>query len=134
MNMKVDEDNGKALGIVNGWYQQFWRFSSNWFLKNIDCLVLAPTFGLEVLSLWDKEEEININGKNRKMCSISINVYLYEVYLSYIIYCLMFYFMNIITHLPPPPCQICGITLNRGKNFRKYWPKIFELEEDKAKD
>ena len=27
--------------------------------------------------------------------------------------------------------QICGISHSRGKEFRKYWPQIFDLEEDK---
>ena len=28
--------------------------------------------------------------------------------------------------------QISGISLTRGKEFRKYWPQVFELEENKA--
>ena len=44
--MKVDEDNGKASGMVNGRYQTFRRFSGNEFWKNIGCIVPAPTFGL----------------------------------------------------------------------------------------
>ena len=29
MNMKVDEDNGKAEGMVNGGYRKVRKFSSN---------------------------------------------------------------------------------------------------------
>ena len=32
------------------------------------------------------------------------------------------------------PRHICGISLTRGKEFIKYWPKLFESEEDKATD
>ena len=51
MNMKLDEDNGKAAGMVNGRARTFWRFSSNTFWKNIGCLVSAPTFGIGGLRL-----------------------------------------------------------------------------------
>ena len=44
--MKVDEENGKSEGMVNGRYQNIWRFSSNEFWKIVGCLVLAFTFGL----------------------------------------------------------------------------------------
>ena len=77
MNMKVDEDNGKSLGMVNGRYQKSCRLSSNEFWKNIGCLVSAPNFGLGGSRLWEKEEAIKISGKNRKMHSILINVDLY---------------------------------------------------------
>ena len=43
-----------------------------------------------------KEEEINISGKKRKRRSIQINVDFYEVCLSYIIYCPLFYFITIL--------------------------------------
>ena len=40
-----------------------------------------------------------------------------------------------MTKLTPfPSRQICGISFTWGKEFRKYWPKIFESEEDKATD
>ena len=54
---------------------------------------------------------------------------MYEVCISYIIYCLLFYFKTILT---PFFFQIAGISLTRGKEFRKYWPQGFELEADKA--
>ena len=38
-NMKVDKENGKAAGMVNGRYQKFRWFSSNKFWKNIGCLI-----------------------------------------------------------------------------------------------
>ena len=97
MNHKVYEDNGKALNKVNVRYQKARRFSSNEFWKNIGCLVSTPTFGLRGSRMWDKEEEIKLSGNKRKRFSIRIKVYLYEVYLSYIIYCLLFYFKTILT-------------------------------------
>ena len=103
MNQKVDEDNGKALNKGNVWYQKVHQFSSNEFWKNIGCLVSAPTFGLGGSRLWEKEEDINLSRKNRKRRSIRIKVDFYEVCLSYIIYCLLFYFKTILTPSPPPP-------------------------------
>ena len=44
---------------------------------------------------------MKISVKKRKRCSIRINLDLYEVCLSYIIYCLLFYFMTIITPFSP---------------------------------
>ena len=63
--MKVEEDNVKSLGMVNGQYQKVWRFYSNVFWKNIGFLVSAPTFGLEGSRMWKKGESINISGKKR---------------------------------------------------------------------
>ena len=54
INMKVDEDNGKAIVIGNGRYQKVCRFSSNGFWNNIVCLISAPTFGLGGSSLREK--------------------------------------------------------------------------------
>ena len=31
-------------------------------------------------------------------------------------------------------CQICGISLTRVKKIRKYWPKVFDSEEEKDID
>ena len=74
INLKVDEDNGKAMGIGNGRYQKVRRFSSNKFWKNIGCLVSTPSFGLGGSRLYEKEEEMKISGKKRKMCSIRIRL------------------------------------------------------------
>ena len=52
MNQKMDGDNGKALGIGNGWYQKVRWLSSNEFWKNIGCLLSTPTFGIKGLRLW----------------------------------------------------------------------------------
>ena len=54
--MNVDEDNGKAVGIVNEQYRKVQMFSSNEFWKNIGCLISAPTFGIGGSILWEKEE------------------------------------------------------------------------------
>ena len=53
--MKVDEDNSKAMGVVNGWYLKVWQFSSNEFRKNIGSLFSDPTFGIGGLRLWKKD-------------------------------------------------------------------------------
>ena len=45
-NMKVNEDNGKSMGILHGWFCKVWRFSSNKLGKNIGCLVSDLNFGL----------------------------------------------------------------------------------------
>ena len=97
MNLKVNEDNGKSLGIVNGCHRKIWRFSSNEFWKNIGCLVSDPNFSLGGLRMWEKQEAIDISVNNRKGRSISIKVDLYEVCISYIIYCLLLYFITILT-------------------------------------
>ena len=47
--------------------------------------------------LWEKEEDIKLSGNKRKRHSIRIKVDLYEVCLSEIIYCLLFYFQTILT-------------------------------------
>ena len=46
MNMRVDEDNGKAIGMVRGRIRKAWWFSINEFWENVCCLVLTPTFGI----------------------------------------------------------------------------------------
>ena len=46
--MKVDEENGESVGMVNGWARKVQQFSINEFWKNIGCLILAPNFGLGV--------------------------------------------------------------------------------------
>ena len=123
-NQKLDDDNGKVLGIGNVRYQEVRRISRNEFWKNICCLVSAHIFGLGGSRLWDKEEDIKISGKKRKRRSILIKVDFYEVCLSGIIYCLIFYFMT-IPILFFFSRQICGISLTRGKEFKNYWPKVF---------
>ena len=74
--------------------------------------------------LWKKEEAHEIIRKKRKRRQIRTKVDLYNVCLSYIIYCLIFYIMTILT--PFPSRQICSISHTRGKEFRKYWPQGFE--------
>ena len=46
MNIKVDENNKKDMGMVKGQSQKVQRFSSNTFWNNIDSIISAPTFGL----------------------------------------------------------------------------------------
>ena len=107
MNQKVDEDNGKELGKGNGRYQFFCRFSSNEFWKNIGCLVSAPTFGIGGSMLWEKEEDIKISGKKRKIRSIRIKVDFYEVCISKIIYCILFY--DLVQPNIPPTLSFSGM-------------------------
>ena len=52
MNQKVDEDNGKAMRIGNGWYRKVRRFSRNEVWKNVGCLISSPTFGLGGSRMW----------------------------------------------------------------------------------
>ena len=73
-----------------------------------------------------------ISGKKMKRYSIRTRVDFYEVCLSYIIHCLLFYFITILT--PFFPRQICGISLTKVKEFRKYRPKGFESEKYKDTD
>ena len=113
INRKMDEENGKALNKVNVRYQTFRWFFSNEFWKNIGCLVSVPTFGIGGSRLCEKEEEINISGKKRKRRSIRIKVDFYEFCLSYIIYCLLFYFKTILTAFFF--YHISGISLTKGK-------------------
>ena len=96
MNINVDEYNGKASGLVNVRYQKYQLFSTNEFWNNIGCLVSDPTFILGVTRLWEKEESQKIGLNNRNRRSISMKVDLYGVFLSYIICCLLFYFITIL--------------------------------------
>ena len=57
MNMKVDDNNGKATGIGNGRYRKFRQFSGNEFWKSIGCLVSDHNFGIGISRLCEKEEE-----------------------------------------------------------------------------
>ena len=83
--------------MVNGGACEVWRFSSNAFWENISCLVSAPTFGIGGSALWDKKELQKTSVKKRKMFLIKVKFNLYEICLSYIIYCLLFYIMTILT-------------------------------------
>ena len=46
--------------------------------------------------LWEKEEDLSISRNKMNWRSIRIKVDFYEVCLSYMIYCLLFYFMTIL--------------------------------------
>ena len=54
MNMRVDEDHWRSMGMGRVSIRKVQRFSSNKFWNNIGCLVLSPTFGLVWLILWEK--------------------------------------------------------------------------------
>ena len=54
MNIRVDEENGIAVGAVKGRAHKFQRVLSNGFWKNIGCLILDSTFGIGRLRLWGK--------------------------------------------------------------------------------
>ena len=101
INIKVDKDNGKSVGMVKGRARKFWRFSRNEFWKNIGCLVSAPNFGLGGLMRWDNKEEQNISGNNSKIHSIRVKIYLYWVCLYFIIHCPLFNIMTILIPFPP---------------------------------
>ena len=66
MNLRVDEENGKSLLMLNGGYRNVCRFSSNKFWKNIGCIDSYPTFGRGAEAMvevrdnkykWKEEEE-----------------------------------------------------------------------------
>ena len=59
---------------------------------------------------------------------------MYEVCLSYIIYCLLFYIITILTPPPPLPCHFFGIYYTKGKDFRDYCTQGLYPEEDKDSD
>ena len=61
MNMKLDEENCKSLGVMNGRYRKVWQFSRNEFWKNIGCLVSAHTSGIGGSTMWDKKEAQKIS-------------------------------------------------------------------------
>ena len=69
---------------------------------NIGCLFPAPIFGIGGLRLWEKEEAQNTSRQKRKIRSIIVDVDLYDFFLLYIIYCLLFYYDYTNTPLPPP--------------------------------
>ena len=86
--MKLDKKNGKAVEMVKCRSWKVWRFSSNEFWKNISSLVSASTFVNGGYRRRDNPEGKNISGNKSKRNSNRVKVYLYEVCLSYIIYCL----------------------------------------------
>ena len=47
--------------------------------------------------MWDTEDTQKISGNKSKRRSIRMEVDFYEVFLSYIIYCLLFYIMTMLT-------------------------------------
>ena len=67
-----------------------------------------------------EEEAFNLN-KVWFVCGFYI--------LYYLLSSLLFY-----DYTTPPPRQICVISLTRGNEFRKYWPKVFESKEENATD
>ena len=78
MNQRLDDNNRKSMGIGNGQYRKYSRFSSNGFWKNIGFIVSVPTFGNGGLRLWEREEKIKIGVNSRNSHSIRIKVDLYE--------------------------------------------------------
>ena len=90
MNIMVDEDNGRAAGMVKGRLHKFRPFSINEIRKNVGCLVPDPTFGLGGSRLWDKEEEQKIKGNKCYIYSIRVRVNLYEVCVYSILFIVLF--------------------------------------------
>ena len=68
----------------------------NEFWNNIGCPISAPTFSVGVSMIWEKEEDTTMIGNKSTSLSITIKVYFYEVFLSEIIYCPLFYFIAIL--------------------------------------
>ena len=97
----MDKDGGKAVGMVKRQAQKVWYFLINGFWKNIGCIVSDPKFCLGRSRLWEEEEAHKISGNKRKRCSTRVKVNFYEVCLSYIIYCLLFYIITILNPFFP---------------------------------
>ena len=57
IEVRVDEDNKRALGMGKVGIRKAQRFSINEFWKNIGCLVLSYTFVIGGSILWKNEEE-----------------------------------------------------------------------------
>ena len=87
---------GNLWEWLMGGLRKFGGFQAINFRKTFFCPVSYPTFGIGRLNLWEKEEGKKIIGKKRKRRSIRVNVDLYEVFLSFIIYFLLFYIMTIL--------------------------------------
>ena len=66
MNMRVDKNNGKYVGMVKLWDRKVLRFSRNEFRRNIGCLVSVPTFGIGGSRICDKDEAQKISGNKSK--------------------------------------------------------------------
>ena len=77
--MRMNEDNGRYLGIEKERDRNNWQFSSNEFWKYIGYLVLAPTFYLGGSRLWDNQEAQKMSGNKINRKSIMVKVSLYEV-------------------------------------------------------
>ena len=90
MNMRSDEKNGRAVGMVRGRDWKFWRFSSNEFWNNIHCIVSDPAFGIGWSRIWEKEEAHNIIGKKRNRFYMREKVDLFEVYVYPILFIVLF--------------------------------------------
>ena len=82
MNIIVDEENGKAVGVVKVRPRRDWPFSINEFWKNIGCLISASTFGIGGSRIWDKEESHKIGEMkiNRLLIMVKVNFYAFCVY------------------------------------------------------
>ena len=109
MNMKVDEENGKAAGMVNGRYRKVRRFSINGFLMNIGCLVSAPTFGIGGGQGFGRRKShkrsFKIRGRGIKLGLRLICMALYILY--YLLSSILFYDYTNTSR------QICSISLIR---------------------
>ena len=89
MNLRVDEYNGRTVGMVNGQYRNVCQFSRNGIWKNIGCLVSDPTFGIGGLMLWEKEEAQEIRVNKRKNHSIRMNIDLHDIFYRVFYYLLL---------------------------------------------
>ena len=84
MNIRVDKDNERAVGMekVRDW--KVLQFSRNAFWKNIGCLVLDPNFCLG-RSVYQQTRR-NKSLKKRKIISIRVEVYVLLYIYIYILY------------------------------------------------
>ena len=90
MKIRLDCENGGSMGMGKVGIRKVWRFSSNKICENFGCLILAPSFDVGGLILWNKEEEQKISSKERNICSIRVKVNLYEVFVYSILFLFLF--------------------------------------------
>ena len=90
MNMRVDEDNRRAVEMAKARDQKVCQFSRNKFWKNIGCIISYPTFGIGGSWIWEKYEEKKISTNKIKRHSIRVKVDLNEVCVYHIL-CILFF-------------------------------------------
>ena len=74
----MDEENEYLSSKLR--ISKLYSFTRNGFWDNIGCMISIPTFSVGDKILWDKEDKINITGKENKGTNIRGYVGLYDVF------------------------------------------------------